>query len=115
MELISAWNLFHLFRYVDEQAFRFNNRTDMTDSDRFDLAVRQIIGKRLTWGRSHRQGAGKTRDNQLGRYLGVRSGRRNAFPFRLGTAPVRILRRLLAMFFHALLYDAVRNRQHAIH
>jgi transposase-like protein len=40
---------FHLFRYVDEQAFRFNNRTNMTDSDRFDLAVRQIIGKRLTW------------------------------------------------------------------
>jgi transposase-like protein len=40
---------FHLFRYVDEQAFRFNNRIDMNDSDRFDLAVRQIVGKRLTW------------------------------------------------------------------
>jgi len=40
---------FHLFRYVDEQAFRYNNRKDMTDSDRFDLAVRQIVGKRLTW------------------------------------------------------------------
>jgi len=40
---------FHLFRYVDEQAFRFNNRKDMTDSDRFDLAVRQIVGRRLTW------------------------------------------------------------------
>jgi transposase-like protein len=40
---------FHLFRYVDEQAFRYNNRRDMTDSDRFDLAVRQIVGKRLTW------------------------------------------------------------------
>jgi transposase-like protein len=40
---------FHLFRYVDEQAFRFNNRVDMNDSDRFDLAVRQIVGKRLTW------------------------------------------------------------------
>lgn len=40
---------FHLFRYVDEQAFRFNNRRDMNDSDRFDLAVRQIVGKRLTW------------------------------------------------------------------
>ena len=39
---------FHLFRYVDEQAFRFNNRTDLTDSDRFDLAVRQIVGKGLT-------------------------------------------------------------------
>lgn len=40
---------FHLFRYVDEQAFRFNNRIEMNDSDRFDLAVRQIVGRRLTW------------------------------------------------------------------
>jgi len=40
---------FHLFRYLDEQSFRYNNREDMTDSDRFDLAVRQIVGKRLTW------------------------------------------------------------------
>ncbi len=45
---------FHLFRYVDEQAFRYNNRKDaegtpLNDSDRFDLAVRQILGKRLTW------------------------------------------------------------------
>jgi transposase-like protein len=40
---------FHLFRYVDEQAFRYNNRKDMNDSDRFDLAVPQIVGKRLTW------------------------------------------------------------------
>jgi hypothetical protein len=31
------------------QAFRYNSRKDMTDSDRFDLAVRQIVGKRLTW------------------------------------------------------------------
>jgi hypothetical protein len=43
---------FHLFRYIDEQAFRYNNRKDMNDSDRFDLAVRQIVGKR-----GHRQGA----------------------------------------------------------
>jgi len=40
---------FHLFRYLDEQTFRYNNRKDMNDSDRFDLAVRQIVGKRLTW------------------------------------------------------------------
>ena len=26
---------FHLFRYVDEQAFRFNNRIEMNDGDRF--------------------------------------------------------------------------------
>jgi transposase-like protein len=40
---------FHLFRYLDEQAFRYNNRKDMNDGQRFDLAVRQIVGKRLTW------------------------------------------------------------------
>lgn len=40
---------FHLFRYLDEQAFRYNNRKDMTDSDRFVLAASQIVGKRLTY------------------------------------------------------------------
>jgi transposase-like protein len=40
---------FHLFRYLDEQAYRFNNREDMNDSDRFTFAMKQIVGKRLTW------------------------------------------------------------------
>jgi len=40
---------FHLFRYVDEQTFRFNNRQDMTDSDRFVTVMKQIVGKRLTY------------------------------------------------------------------
>jgi len=44
---------FHLDRYVDEQAFRFNNRATkdnpLTDADRFALAVSQISGKRLTY------------------------------------------------------------------
>ncbi|MGD1096684.1 MAG: IS1595 family transposase [Bryobacteraceae bacterium] len=39
---------FHLFRYLDEQVYRFNNRK-MNDGERFELAVRQIVGKRLTW------------------------------------------------------------------
>jgi transposase-like protein len=39
---------FHLFRYVDEQAFRFNNRK-MTDGERFTEAMRQIVGRRLTY------------------------------------------------------------------
>src|SRR5438477_6729682 len=30
---------FHLFRYLDEQTFRYNHRKDMSDGDRFDLAV----------------------------------------------------------------------------
>jgi len=44
---------FHLFRYVDEQAFRYNNRATkenpLTDADRFHLALSQIAGKRLTF------------------------------------------------------------------
>jgi hypothetical protein len=40
---------YHLFRYVDEQAFRYNNRGPMTDSDRFRLVMRMIVGKRLTY------------------------------------------------------------------
>ena len=40
---------FHLFRYLDEQAFRFNNREGMKDFDRFKLALTQVIGKRLTF------------------------------------------------------------------
>src|SRR2546430_3514470 len=44
---------FHLFRYVDEQAFRYNNRAikdnPLTDADRFSLALSQIAGKRLTY------------------------------------------------------------------
>jgi hypothetical protein len=38
-----------LFRYIDEQAFRYNNRRDMNDGDRFEAAMRQIVGKRLTY------------------------------------------------------------------
>jgi len=40
---------FHLSRYVDEQAFRFNNRKNKTDADRFNLAMSQIAHKRLTY------------------------------------------------------------------
>lgn len=40
---------YHLFRYLDEQAYRFNNRKDMNDYDRFKQAASQIVGKRLTW------------------------------------------------------------------
>jgi len=44
---------FHLFRYLDEQCFRFNNRGNkenkITDADRFDMIVRKIFGKRLTF------------------------------------------------------------------
>jgi transposase-like protein len=40
---------FHLFRYVDEQAFRYNNRNPMDDAERFSYVIRKIVGKRLTY------------------------------------------------------------------
>jgi transposase-like protein len=40
---------FHLFRYLDEQVYRYNNRKHMDDFDRFKLAASQMVGKRLTW------------------------------------------------------------------
>lgn len=39
---------FHLFRYLDEQVFRFNNRKD-NDGGRFMLGLSQIGNKRLTY------------------------------------------------------------------
>ena len=40
---------FHLFRYLDEQTFRYNNRKDMNNYERFELALSKITGKRLTY------------------------------------------------------------------
>src|SRR6185437_1369513 len=44
---------FHLFRYLDEQGFRFNNRKagtrTLTDGERMDILAGQIVGKRLTY------------------------------------------------------------------
>lgn len=39
---------FHLFRYLDEQAFRFNERKGK-DGDRFHKVTGQVAGKRLTY------------------------------------------------------------------
>jgi len=39
---------FHLAAYLDSEGFRFNYR-DMNDGGRFGLAVKRIIGKRLTY------------------------------------------------------------------
>ena len=47
---------FHLGRYVDEQTFRFNERKG-TDGERFALALRGIIGRRLTYRELTRNGA----------------------------------------------------------
>jgi transposase-like protein len=44
---------FHLFRYVHEQVFRYNNRKDgdhkLNDADRFARAMSQVAGRRLTY------------------------------------------------------------------
>ena len=44
---------FHLDRYLDEQMFRYNNRSTkdnpLTDADRFSAVLMQIAGKRLTY------------------------------------------------------------------
>ena len=41
---------FHLFRYLAEQAFRFNNReAEGGDFERFSLAMAQAVGRRLTY------------------------------------------------------------------
>ncbi|MDQ3258321.1 MAG: IS1595 family transposase [Acidobacteriota bacterium] len=39
---------FHLFRYLDEQTFRFNERKGK-DADRFTKVTGQVAGKRLTY------------------------------------------------------------------
>jgi transposase-like protein len=39
---------FHLFRYLDEQVYRFNNRKG-TDATRFLAAAADVFGKRLTY------------------------------------------------------------------
>ena len=44
---------FHLFRYLDEQVFRYNYRATKkhprTDSDRFSAVLSQVAGRRLTY------------------------------------------------------------------
>ena len=39
---------FHVFRYLDEQAFRFNTRA-ANDGQRFVRLVKHVVGKRLTY------------------------------------------------------------------
>ena len=44
---------FHLFRYLDEQAFRFNNRGSkekpIHDGQRFQAILSQVASKRVTY------------------------------------------------------------------
>jgi transposase-like protein len=40
---------FHLDRYLDEQMFRFNNRQNKSDADRFNKVLSQVKDRRLTY------------------------------------------------------------------
>lgn len=44
---------FHLFRYIDEQSFRYNNRGDkdnpVHDGERFQMMLSQVAGKRVMY------------------------------------------------------------------
>jgi transposase-like protein len=40
---------FHLDRYIDEQAFRFNNRIGVSDAQRLSKVADQVLGRRLTY------------------------------------------------------------------
>src|ERR1700683_1037710 len=52
---------FHLHRYLDQQAFRYNNRKNMKPAARFSAILSQVAGKRLTFaevtGKVHPTGA----------------------------------------------------------
>lgn len=39
---------FHLYRYLDEESFRYNERHG-TDAERFQKALNAVAGRRLTW------------------------------------------------------------------
>ena len=40
---------FHLFRYLDEQTYRFNNRKELSDSERFESVMGRVLNRRLTF------------------------------------------------------------------
>jgi transposase-like protein len=69
---------YHLYRYLDEQMFRFNNRKDMSDSQRFALAMSQIGGKRLTY-------SALTGKDQSPRHETTGTGK--TYPWEWGTLP----------------------------
>lgn len=60
---------YHLFRYLDEQSFRYNNRKSedgepMSDAARFELVMGNVFGKRLTWNQlTGKETAGQTSVN----------------------------------------------------
>ena len=64
---------FHLFRYLDEQSYRYNNRK-MNDGERFSMAVSGIVGKRLTFN----QVTGKAGTSEASNPLRLKRGKRKS-------------------------------------
>ena len=50
---------FHLFRYLDEEVFRFNNRK-VNDAERFQRLLGEVVGHRLTYQKLIGSGATST-------------------------------------------------------
>ena len=64
----ASFELFHLFRYLDEHAFRFSHRKDavgepLSDFPRSDAGVRQVVGKRLTFEQLTSKTMGRKRES----------------------------------------------------
>ena len=57
---------FHMFRYLDEQAFRFNERFG-NDGERFETVMKQVVNKRLTY----KELTGKVPEGQTGTEEGL--------------------------------------------
>jgi hypothetical protein len=82
---------FHLFRYIDEQAFRYNNRRHkngevVTDAERFSIAVSKIVRQAPHLCRAYRQDGRSEAELAVAVCPVVRSGRpdlsfRPAFPW----------------------------------
>jgi transposase-like protein len=70
-EKIGGWvrvEPFHLFRYLDEQAFRFDAR-HTTDADRFLQLCLNVTGRRLTWNELTGKGEASRPDREGGNAL----------------------------------------------
>ena len=102
----------HLFRYIDEQAFRFNNRK-ITDAQRFDIGIREIVGKRLTYAElTGKVGGGRNDQLNCGAVNVDLSLRLDLW---LGSSSMRVCQRLLFVRTFATHKRGVRHRKYLPH
>ena len=106
----SSRSICSLFRYFDEEAFRYNNRLPMNDADRFSYLVRKIVGKRLTYKELIGEGGANEGSFPARKPDGRGGGRR----LRLWTPPLRIEFRLALVFSFALHDNGMRHRYYLV-